>query len=198
MTFMILLGIIATLVALFLLSVLRLFLSRFIHRSFDQVILFLRYDDASALAELFSVPLEKYLREALSHGQFRKEQLNRIRLAHERVECRAHNVTVLQEWADTELSKARVTGDEEIRAIADKLVVACAMFRMAASVVQTRMRIRQAKIVLMPSASIPRLSSLRKADDVDLLLSYEAVKELALKLAELCGSDCRERLLEAL
>lgn len=195
---MIFLGIVVTLFALFLLSVLRLFLSRFVHRPFDQVIPFLRYDDSAAMAELFSVPLEKYLREALSHGQFRKEQLNRIRLAHERIECRAHNVTVIQEWADTELSKARVTGDEEIRAIADKLVVACAMFRMAVSAVQTRMRIWQVKILLMPSARIPRLYNLRKVDDVDLFLSYETIKETALKLAELCGGDCQERLLEAL
>ena len=195
---MIFVGIVVTLLVLFLLSVLRLFLSRFIDRPFDQVIPFLRQDDATALAELFSARLETYLSEALSHSQFRKEQLNRIRLAHERIECRSHNVTILQEWADTELGKARVTGDEEIRTIADKLVVACAMFRITASSVQTQMRTWQAKLLLLPSIKIPRLSRLRKVDGVDLLLSYEAIKETALKLAELCGGDYYERLIEAL
>lgn len=72
------------------------------------------------------------------------------------------------------------------------------MFRMAASAVQTRMRIWHFKLILLPSARVPRLYNLRKVDDVDLLLSYETIREAALKLAELCGGDYQERLLEAL
>ena len=191
-------GVVATLLALFLLSVLRLFLSRFVHRTFDQVIPFLRQDDAATLAELLNATLEKQLREILTHRQFRNEQLNRMRLAQERIACRAHNVTVWQEWADTELSKARVTGNEEIRRVADRLVVACAEYRIGASAVRTQLRIWQIKLVLLPSGKVPRISRLRRTDDFDLLLSYEDIKQFALNLAELCGDDCYERLSEAL
>src|SRR5215471_431164 len=198
MILMIVLGIIITLLAFFLFSVFRLFLSRFIQRPFEQVIPFLRQDDAATLAELLDASLEKQLRDVLSHKQFRKEQLNRIRLAQERIRCRAHNVTVWQEWGDTELSKARVTGNQEICAVADKLVVACAEFRIGASAVQTQLRLWQVKLLLLPSAGIPRLSRLRKTDDFDLLLSYESIKKTALNLAEACGSDYHDRLLQAL
>lgn len=191
-------GVLGTLVALFLLSVLRLFLSRFVNRTFDQVIPFLRQDDAATLAELLNSTLEKQLRDILTHRQFRNEQLNRIRLAQERIGCRVHNVTVWQEWADTELSKARISGYEEIRILADKLVVACAEYRIGATAVRTQLRMWQMKLVLLPSGKIPRISRLRRADDFDLLLSYEDIKQFALNLAELCGDDCYERLSEAL
>jgi len=191
-------GVLATLAVLFILSVLRLFLSRFIQRPFEQVIPFLRQDDASTLAELLDASLERQLRDVLPHAQLRKEQLNRIRLAQERIHCRAHNVTVWQEWGDTELSKARVTGNQEIRAVDDKLVVACAEFRIGASAVQTQLRLWQIKLLLLPSAKVPRLSRLRKTDDFDLLLSYESIKKTALNLAEACGSDYHDRLLQAL
>lgn len=192
------LGIVVTLLTLFILSVLRLFLSRFLQRNFDQVIPFLRRDDAAALAEVLDAVQERWLRETLSHRQFRKEQLNRMRLCHERIKCRAHNATILQEWGDKELGNARLTGDEQIRATADRLVVDCAGFRIGASAVQTQLRIWELKLLLFPFAKIPRLSRLRKTDDFDLLLSYENVKELALKLADLCGGDFPERLRHAL
>lgn len=195
---MIVLGIIGTLLALFLLRVLRLFLSRFIHRPSDQVIPFLRKDDPATLAELLDAVQERWLRETLSHHQFRKLQLNRMRLCRERVDCRAHNVTIWQEWGDTQMGNARLTGDEEIRAAADRLVVACAGYRIGASAIQAQLRIWEVKLLLLPFAEIPRLSRLRKADDLDLLLSYEMVKELALKLADLCGGDFPERLRQAL
>lgn len=191
-------GVVATLAVLFIFSVVRLFFSRFIHRPFHQVIPSLRQDDAATLAELLDQKEDVHLRQALNRRQFRREQMGRIRLTHERIACRAHNVTVFQEWADTELSKARVTENQEIKTAAARLVVACAEFRMAASAVQTQLTIWQAKLFFLPFAAVPRLSRLRTADDVDLLFSYEGIKETALKLAHLCGSDCYERLVEAL
>ena len=195
---MIFVGIAITLVVLFFASVLRLFLSRFSNRTFDHVIPFLRQDDATTLAELLNSTLEKQLSEILTRRQFRNEQLSRMRLAQERIECRAHNVIVWQEWADTELSKARVTGNEEIQSVADKLVVACAEYRIGTSAVKTQLRMWQMKLVLLPSGRVPRISRLRRADDFDLLLSYEDIKQSALNLAELCGGDYYERLIEAL
>ncbi|MBZ5534209.1 MAG: hypothetical protein LAO20_22515 [Acidobacteriia bacterium] len=76
-------GVIATLVALFILSVLRLFLTRFSHRSFNQVVPYLRPDGAAILAELMDAALERSLSLNLTQRQFRNEQLNRIRLADE-------------------------------------------------------------------------------------------------------------------
>lgn len=191
-------GVVATVAVLFIFSVLKLFLSRFIHRPFHQVIPSLRQDDAVGLAELLDQKEDVHLRQALSRGHFRREQMFRIRLAHERIACRAHNVTVFQEWADTELSKARLTENQEIRTAADRLVVACAEFRMAASAVQTQLNLWQARLFFLPYTTVPRLSRLRRADDIDLLLSYDLIKETALKLARLCGGDCYERLLQAL
>jgi hypothetical protein len=191
------LGIAITLVVLFLASVLRLFLSRFTTRTFSQVIPFLRRDDAANLAELLDRAMESHLAEVLSHSQFRKEQLNRIRLVHERIECRAHNVKVWQEWADTELSRSRITGNQEIQAVADELVVACAEFRIGVSAVQTQLRIWQFQLVILRFARVPRVSSLRKIDEFDLLESYESIQHVALRLAELCGGDYYDQLLEA-
>ncbi|MBZ5534208.1 MAG: hypothetical protein LAO20_22510 [Acidobacteriia bacterium] len=56
----------------------------------------------------------------------------------------------------------------------------------------------QFKLVLLPFVRVPRISPLRKIDDFDLLASYDKIKEAALKLAELCGGDYYDRLLEAL
>lgn len=195
---MIVIGIAVTIVTLFLVSILRLFLSRFVHRPFDQVVPLLRRDDAIALSELLDSQLERYLAEVLKHRQFRTEQLHRIRLAQERIECRAHNVTVWQEWGDCERRKSWSTHDLEVRAAAEKLVESCVEFRIGASAVQTQLHLWQFKLLLLPFAKIPRISRLRKTDEFDLLESYERIQQAALKLAEACGGDCRERLAHAL
>jgi hypothetical protein len=192
------LGIVATLVALFIISVLRLFLTRFTHRDFNQVIPYLRPDGTAILAELMDAKLEKFLALNMTHRQFRREQLDRIRLADEYIGHRSHNAVIWQGWGDTELSKARQTLDEEVRAAADALVLACVDYRIGGSAVQTQLHVWQFKLILLPFARVPRITVLKTVDDFDLLDSYEKIQYAALALAELCGGDCYDRLLEAL
>src|SRR5437899_6684753 len=108
------LGIVSTLVALFLLHILRLFSSRFSNRSFNEVVPYLRPDNLESLSELLDATLERYLCLNLELKQFRKEQLKRVRLAHECISRRTRNVVIWQEWADTELKRSRKTGNSEV------------------------------------------------------------------------------------
>ena len=90
------------------------------------------------------------------------------------------------------------TGDEEIKAAADALVVACAEFRIGASSIKFQLHFWQFKLTLLPFARLPRISRLKKVDDFDVFDSYEKIREAAFRLAELCGGDYHERLTEAL
>lgn len=191
-------GVIATLVVLYIISVLRLFLTRVTSHSFSNMILYLRADGEDILRELMDPAVERALAQSLSYKQFREEQLDRIGLTDEYLGHRNHNARVCQGWGDTELRKARETGDEEIKAAADALVVACADFRIGASSVQFQLHFWQFKLILLPFARLPRISRLKKVDDFHVFDSYEKVREAAFKLAELCGGDYHERLIEAL
>ena len=192
------LGAVVTLAALFLASVLRLFLTSFTNRSFNNMILYLRADGEDILRELMDPAVERALAQSLSHKRFRDEQLDRIGLTVEYLGHRNHNVWVCQGWGDTELRKARETGDEEIKAAADALVVACAEFRIGASSIRFQLHVWQFKLILLPFARLPRISRLKKVDYFDVFDSYEKIREAAFKLAELCGGDYHERLIEAL
>jgi hypothetical protein len=191
---MMLLGILLTLVLLFFASILRLFLSRFVPRSFEQVIPFLRRDDPRTLAELLDVGLERQLCGVLPHPQMRAEQLNRMRLVRERIKCRTHNATVWQEWGDFELAKARTMGDADFKASADKLVAACAEFRIGASAVLMQLCLWQMRLLVFPISRIPHISGLRRVDDFDLMESYERIRHAAIDLADACGGDYRQKL----
>jgi len=192
------LGVLVTLAAFFFASVLRLFLTRITNRSFSNMILYLRPDGEEILRELMDTSIERALAQNLSHKQFREEQLDRIRLADEYLGHRNHNAWVCQGWGDTELRKARETGDQEMEAAADALVVACAEFRIGASSIKFQLHFWQFKLFLLPFVRLPRLSRMRKVDYFDVFDSYEKIREAALKLAELCGGDYHERLLQAL
>jgi len=191
-------GVLATLIVLYIISVLRLFLTRITHRSFNNMVLYLRPDGEKILRELMDATVERALAQNLSHKQFREEQLDRIRLADEYLGHRSHNAWVCQGWGDTELRKARETGDQEIKAAADALVVACAEFRIGASSIKFHLHFWQFKLLLLPFARLPRISRLRKVDYFEVFDSYEKIRDAALKLAVLCGGDYHERLLQAL
>jgi hypothetical protein len=192
------LGIAITLVVLFFLSVLRLFVSRFVRRDFSQVVPFLQSDNPEILGDLFDPATERQLSDCLNRRQLRREQLNRIRLGQEYVARRTHNVVVWQEWADTELRKSRATLDAHVRTAAEELVAGCAEYRIASSSIQAQLRIWQLKLLLLPLAKAPSLARLRRIDEFDLLQSYERIKQGALKLADLCGGNYSEQLRGAL
>lgn len=192
------LGVVATLVALFFASVLRLFLTRFTHRSFNNVIPYLRPDGEEILRDLMNASMERLLADSLSHKQFREEQQDRMRIADEYLSHRAHNALVLQGWGDTELRKAQKMGDAEMQTAAQALVEACAQYRIGASCLKLQLHLWQFKLVLLPFARLPRISRLRKVDEFDVFTAYEHLAEAALKLAEACGVGYYDRLLEAL
>jgi hypothetical protein len=191
-------GVIATLVVLFFASVLRLFFTRFSNRSFANVVPYLRPDGEDVLQELMDPSLERFLAQNLGHRQFREKQLDRMRLADEYFDHRKHNAIVCQGWGDTEVRNAREIGDEDLRTAADALVVACAEFRIGASAAQFQLHMWQFKLILLPFARLPRISRLRKLDYFDVFESYDKIRESALALAQLCGTDCHNQLLDVI
>src|SRR5216684_2060507 len=187
-------GILVTFGAIFLFRIFLLFASRYSNRSFNEVVSFLRSDQPEQLEELLDRALEASLEVNLSSRQFRREQMRRIRLAYECIDRRTHNVTVFQEWADTELGKTRVTFNREVRTAADKLVIRCAEFRMGASAIKFQLNLWYLKMRFLPSGRVPHISRLRRTDSFDLLGSYDEIKQAALNLAEVCGGEGYEKL----
>lgn len=195
---MMIVGVVATLALLFCGSLFRLFLTRITNRSFDNVVPYLRPDGEKILLELMDPSLERFLAQKLGHKQFREKQLERMRLADEYFDHRKHNAIVCQGWGDTEVRNARERGDEDLRAAADALVVACAEFRIGASGAQFQLHMWQYKLILLPFARLPRISRLRKLDYFDVFESYDKIRQAALALAQLCGTDCHNQLLDAI
>jgi hypothetical protein len=187
-------GVASTLVALFFLSVLRLFITRLSNRGFHQVLPYLRADDPQILGELVDPGLERQLSMALSRRQFRAEQLNRISLAIEHIQRRVHNAVIWQGWGDTERRKSRMSMNLGAERAAEKLVDACAEFRLGAWSILMQLYLWQFRVVLIPFASVPHIASLRRVDEFDLLESYERIKQRALTLAQACGGDYYQRL----
>jgi hypothetical protein len=195
---MMLIGIGVTVVVLLVFQSARLFLCRFSGRSSNEVIPYLRTDNPEDLAGILDSTVERCLSLNLSQRQFRKEQLQRIRLCNECIGRRAHNVRIWQEWAGTELTRSRSTNNEEVGRAAAELEACCAEYRIAASCIQTQLYFWHLKLLLMPYANVPRVASLRRVDSFDLLNSYERIKAAALILADTCGGEFNEKLALAL
>lgn len=191
-------GIVATLGALFVFQTARLFLSRFSGRSCNDVIPYLRTDNPEDLEGVLDSTLERCLSLNLTHRQFRREQLSRIRLSHECIGRRAHNVRIWQEWADTELGRSRATGNADVARAAAELVECCVEYRIAASSIQMQLYVWQIKLLILPFANVPSVARVRKVDSFDLLNSYEKIKASALKLATACGGNFDKQLALAL
>jgi hypothetical protein len=195
---MISMGIIATLAALLVFQTVRLFLNRFSGRSCNEVIPYLRIDNPEDLEGVLDSTLEQCLSLNLNHRQFRKEQLSRIRLSHECIGRRAHNVRIWQEWADTELMRSRATCNVDVAKAAAELVECCAEYRIAASSIQMQLYFWHIKLLILPFANIPRVARVRKIESFDLLDSYEKIKESTLRLATACGGNFNKQLALAL
>jgi hypothetical protein len=187
-------GVVAALVALFGFQIVRLFLSRFSGRSRNEVIPYLRTDNREDLEGLLDSTLEQCLSLNLNHTQFCREQLSRIRLSHECIGRRAHNVRIWQEWADTELARSGATGNADVANAAAELVECCAEYRIAASSIQMQLYVWQIKLLVLPFANVPRVARVRKVESFDLLDSYEQIKTSALRLATACGGDFNKQL----
>lgn len=134
----------------------------------------------------------------LSGAQFRKVQINRIRLLREKLACAEHNTSVLQEWAGYELERAQLTCDDSARADAEALLEGCTEFRMAAVWIQLQLNLWYIQLTLLPTTRIPVISRLRTIDAFDLIETYKRIRGAAASLAGAYGSDFERLLLGVL
>lgn len=156
---------------------------RFHHRTVNDVIPFLRHFAIEELESLLDAREEEALQQNLSAAQFAKAQLSRIHLFREKLRCADHNASVLQDWAEYELERTRVTRDEDARANANTLLDGCRDFRIAALWIKVQLNLWYFELKLFPFRSVPFLSSLRKIDSFDLLDSYRQLASNAVSLA---------------
>jgi len=173
-------------------------LYRFRSRGPEHVIPYLRTAGPDELDSLVDSREELYLFLNLGPAQFRKAQIGRIHLMREKLRRRGHNAVIFQEWGDYELERSRQTRDLETGAVAETLFNQCAEFRMAAFWIEAQMTLWQLKLLVLPRATAPRISRLRKIDSFDLLEAYQQIRNTASQLALAYGGDYRERLQKAL
>src|SRR5947209_2204563 len=173
------------------------FSSRFKKRGFYDVLPFLHPDDPGYLEELFDLEREASLAIALGKKAFRKAQIKRIRLALERLNRRAFNAGCLQDWAFAEAQKTVATRDLEVRAAAEELEKSCSTYRLSAGIIQRQLQRWLIQLIFLPFFRVPYMGSLKKIDSFDLLQSYEILEEAAVRLAQACGGECYELLVNA-
>jgi hypothetical protein len=173
-------------------------LYRFSNRSRAEVVPYLRPSTLGELENLLDFRQEESLRLNLSRAQFRKVQINRIRLLQEKLTCAEHNATILQEWAGYELERAHLTCDDAARADAEALLEGCTEFRMAAVWIQLQLNLWYIQLALLPTTRIPFISRLRTIDSFDLIECYKRIGRMAGSLAGTSGPDLERVLLGTL
>jgi len=193
-----LLGIVGTLIAIFLFRILAVFVGRAPKGGFYDVLPFLHPDNPGYLEELFDSGKEAALADALGRKRFRRAQIKRIRLALEWLGRRASNAASFQEWAAAEAKKTRTTRNLEVRTAAEELEEACSAYRLAAGVIQRQLQRWLVRLFFLPFSRVPNIAPLKTVDAFDLLLAYEQIQGAAVKLARACGGDYYELLVEAL
>jgi hypothetical protein len=139
------------------------------------------------------------LADALGEKAFRHAQIKRIRLALDRLNRRASNAECFQDWAYAEARRTALTHDLEVRAVAEELEHACSEYRvLAAGVIQRQLQRSLVQLTFLPFTRVPRIAPLKSVDSFDLLQSYEKLEECAVRLAQVCGGDYYELLIDAL
>jgi hypothetical protein len=179
--------------------------SRFKERTLEEVFDFV-YPVSNQDAEtLFSAKEEEQVAQFWQMKElYREEQRRRLGRAQAYILRRRHNALIIEQWANTEWSDMRKhslqdeAGPDLIEAI---LAVrqAAVTFRMASSMVLAKISFwHSVRLVdrwrLLPA---PSVAGLGKTGRVDLLVSYQAVRQAALALARFYGQE-RYELLESL
>jgi hypothetical protein len=173
-------------------------LYRFSNRSRAEVVPYLRGGTLGDLENLLDFRQEESFRLNLSQAQFRKVQINRIRLLREKLACAEHNATILQEWAGYELERAQLTCDDAARADAEAVLEGCTEFRMAAVWIQFQLNIWYLQLTLLAITKVPLISRLRTIDSFDLVECYKRIGRIAASLAGTSGPDFERVLLGTL
>ena len=179
--------------------------SRFKERTLEEVFDFvypLTNQDANAL---FSAKEEEEVAQFWQTRElYCEEQRRRLGRAQAYILRRQHNALIIEQWANTEWSDMRKhrlqdeAGPDLIQAILDVQKAARA-FRMASSMVLVKISFWSllrlvGKSRLFPA---PNIAGLRRSGRLDLLTSYEGVRQTALALAKFYGSE-RFELLQSL
>ena len=172
---------------------------RFRNRTEDDVVPFLLAVDLAELSYLVDNFTEERLRYDLTPGEFRKEQLVRLRLLQEYTRRMRHNADILQEWGEYGFNRRRYADEDGIRSHSLQLIKNCREFRYAARAVQLQLHMWFIEMKLFPARPAPMLSNVRHVDDsYDLLFAYQGIRIAAEYLSRAYGDDCFEDLAEVL
>jgi hypothetical protein len=192
-------GIVAALATLFVLRILLRRVYRFRNRTEDDVVPFLLAVDLAELSYLVDNFTEERLRYDLTPGEFRKEQLVRLRLLQEYTRRMRHNADILQEWGEYGFDRRRYADEDGIRSHSLQLIKNCREFRYAARAVQLQLHMWFIEMKLFPARPAPMLSNVRHVDDsYDLLFAYQGIRIAAEYLSRAYGDDCYHDLAEVL
>jgi hypothetical protein len=192
-------GIVAALATLFVLRILLRRVYRFRNRTEDDVVPFLLAVDLAELSYLVDNFTEERLRYDLTPGEFRKEQLVRLRLLQEYTRRMRHNADILQEWGEYGFNRRRYADEDGIRSHSLELIRSCREFRYAARAVQLQLHLWFIEMKFFPARPAPMLSQVRHLDDsYDLLFAYQGIRIAAEYLSRAYGDDCYHDLAEVL
>ena len=108
---------------------------RFRNRTEQDVAPFLVRVDLRELGDLVDTLTEERLRYDLTPGEFRKEQLIRLRLLQEYTRRMRHNADVLQGWGEYGFNRRRYAEEDGIRSHSLGLIKTCREFRYGARAV---------------------------------------------------------------
>lgn len=172
-------------------------LSRFTKRTWDDVPEFLRHINHEAVERLFD-PREEA--EALAFGNPRRALRARLDLAREYVRSLHHNATIVYQWGNTEWSdmvRHNLDYDQETREKLLALHREAITFLVAARVVLVKIWL----LGVLQSEHWPlrmcrSVATLARPGSLDLLHSYQRVKQAASALASIYGDEHSEEITE--
>jgi hypothetical protein len=167
-------------------------------RTERQIIVYLREVDLEHLKDLLNLADEGYLRLNLSATEFRKEQRHRISVTLEHYGRMAHNSRLVQQWANTEMRRSRLTRSRAVARASRELNNLCIEFRVNALMTRMRLHAWLFRIKALPFISVPFLAEARRLDSFDLVYSYERIKQAAEKLSRACGSSYQDELAQGM
>ena len=167
---------------------------RFRNRTENDVAPFLLAVDLAELSYLVDNLTEERLRYDLEPGEFRKEQLVRLRLLQEYTRWMRHNADILQEWGEYGFNRRRYADEDGIRSHSLQLIKTCREFRYGARAVQLQLHLWFIRMKLFPSRPAPLLSRARQVESFDLLFAYQGIRIAAEYLSQAYGDNCYQDL----
>ena len=192
-------GFVAAVATLCVLRIVYRRIYRFRNRTEYDVTPYLLRLDLDELSDLVDVLTEEQLRYDLGPEEFRKEQINRLRLLQEYTRWMRRNADILQEWGEYGFGRRRYAEEDGIKSCSLELVKSCKEFRYGARAVQLQLHMWFIRMKFFPSRPAPMLSHARQVDkSFDLLFAYQSVRIAAEYLSRAYGEDCYEDLAEVL